>query len=102
MKVTPVKRRFGRYKPGDVFEMPDRSARVFVRVGQLREVHDVVTPVITPAPEPVYPPAPESVVEHATDEVAESTPAAEAEQEISPRTGLPKRQYRRRDMTAEG
>lgn len=93
MKVTPVKKKFGRYKPGDVFEMPDRSARVFVRVGHLREVAAVVA-----EPEPAAAlPKPEVV------EVSEVTHNDIAEQvEISPRTGRPKRPYTRRDMTAEG
>jgi hypothetical protein len=34
-------------------------------------------------------------------EVPEPVPAVEEEQEISERTGKPKRQYRRRDMQAE-
>lgn len=71
MKVTPVKRKFGRYSPGEAFDLPDAVARVFVRQGKLSAYS-------------------EPVVE---------TRAMEAE--ISPITGKPKRQYRRRDMQAE-
>lgn len=63
MLVTPKKKKIGIYKPGDVFELADKKARVLIQAGIL---------------------------------VAASEGA-----EISPRTGLPKRQYRRRDMTAE-
>lgn len=94
MKVTPVGRKFGRYLPGEEFEMADKLARAFVRVGKLREVVAAVA---------------ESVVVAAVvaDPAAQDEPAKESEQqeesaEISPRTGLPKRQYRRRDLTAEG
>lgn len=38
MKVTPVSARFGRYKPGEEFELPDRAAKVFIRAGKLRQV----------------------------------------------------------------
>lgn len=31
MKVTPIKRKFGRYAPGEEFELPDRVAKVFIR-----------------------------------------------------------------------
>lgn len=71
MKVTPVKRKFGRYSPGEAFDLPDPVARVFVRKGKLAEYSE---PVI-------------------------ETRVLEAE--ISPATGKPKRQYRRRDMQAE-
>lgn len=67
MRVTPVNRRFNTYEPGQEFDLPDKSARILIRIGKLREVE---TKVLEP--------------------------------EISERTGLPKRQYRRRDMTPEG
>lgn len=38
MKVTPIGKKFGKYKPGDVFVLPDRTARVLVKVGKLQEV----------------------------------------------------------------
>jgi hypothetical protein len=33
MKVTPAKKKFGRYNIGDVFEFPDKAARILVRKG---------------------------------------------------------------------
>jgi hypothetical protein len=65
MKVTPVNKKFGKHKPGDVFDFPDKPARVSISLGKLAAV-------------------------------------VAADEEISPRTGRPKRQYRRRDMAAEG
>lgn len=76
MKVTPVRKKFGKYSPGDEFELPDKSARLFIKVGKLEQVIDQKVVV----PEPVK---------------------VDEDQEISPRTGLPKRTYRRRDMEAE-
>jgi hypothetical protein len=38
MKVTPVKRKFGRYLPGEEFEMPDRAARIFINAKKLEQV----------------------------------------------------------------
>jgi hypothetical protein len=73
MKITPVGRKFGRYNPGEVFELPDRASKVLIKLGKVAEYQ---AKVIEPEP-------------------------AKVEEEISPRTGLPKRQYRRRDMTAE-
>lgn len=35
MKVTPIKRNFGKYKPGDVFELPDRAAKVLIKIKKL-------------------------------------------------------------------
>lgn len=72
MRVTPVNRRFYRYEPGQEFDLPDKTARILIKVGKLREVTTAAL-----AAEPVS-------------------------EELSPRTGLPKRVYRRRDMTAEG
>lgn len=74
MKVTPVKKKFGKYSPGDVFEFPSKAAKIYIKVGKLAEVTEEKVIV----PEPVVP-----------------------EVEISERTGLPKRVYRRRDMESE-
>lgn len=41
MKVTPVSKKFGKYKPGEEFELPDKAAKVFVRAGKLRKVEAV-------------------------------------------------------------
>lgn len=65
MLVTPIKKAFGKYKPGDSFSLPDKTASALILAGLLRMADEG-----------------ESV-------------------EISARTGLPKRQYRRRDMRAE-
>lgn len=70
MKVTPVKK-FGKYREGEVFDLPDKTARPFIKAGRIRSVEEVVEPEVV------------------------------TEVEISPRTGQPKRTYRRRDMQAE-
>lgn len=72
MLVTPVKKKFGKYSPGESFEFPDRAAKIMIKVGKL-----------------------------AAYETRALAPEVAAE-EISERTGLPKRVYRRRDMTPEG
>lgn len=73
MKVTPVKK-FGKYREGEVFELPDKTARPFIKAGRIR-----------------------AVMENAAIEPE----VKQEEVEISPRTGQPKRTYRRRDMQAE-
>jgi hypothetical protein len=73
MKVTPIGKNFFRHKVGTEFDFPDKPAHVLIRAGKLREV----------------------VEQKVVADLEEA-------QEISPRTGLPKRQYRRRDMRAEG
>lgn len=40
MKVTPVNKKFGKYKPGDVFDFPDKPAKVFIKIGKLSAVVD--------------------------------------------------------------
>lgn len=60
MKVTPSKRRFGKYLPGDEFELPDKSAKLLIKVGKLQAVTTaapsyqtrmmVAEPVSAPAP----------------------------------------------------
>lgn len=40
MKVTPVKRKFGKYEVGQVFEVPDGAARLFIKVGKLKQADD--------------------------------------------------------------
>lgn len=47
MKVTPTKKKFGKYAVGDVFELPSRTAKVFIKVGTLAEVIDA--PALTAA-----------------------------------------------------
>lgn len=36
MRVIPVKKSFGRYRVGEVFELPDKTARAFILIGSLR------------------------------------------------------------------
>lgn len=38
MKVTPVKRKFGRYQPGEEFDLPDKVARIFINAKKLQAV----------------------------------------------------------------
>jgi hypothetical protein len=63
MQVTPINKKFGKYKLGDKFTLPDGTARVLIMLGKVAAVPD--------------------------------------DADISPRTGKPKRVYRRRDMVAE-
>lgn len=39
MKVTPVNRKFGKYSPGEEFELKDALARVFIRQNKLAPVY---------------------------------------------------------------
>lgn len=70
MLVTPLNKKFGKYKPGDSFALPDPAAKKLILAGLLREVRD------------------QSAQTAASDD-------------ISPRTGRPRRQYNRRDMVAQ-
>lgn len=38
MKVTPLKKKFGKYAPGDEFDLPDAAARLFIKAGKLVQV----------------------------------------------------------------
>jgi len=38
MKVTPIGRKFGKHSPGDEFELKDKAAKLFIKVGKLQEV----------------------------------------------------------------
>lgn len=38
MKVTPIGKSFGKYKPGDEFDLPDKAAKLFIKVKKLQEV----------------------------------------------------------------
>lgn len=64
MKVTPVDKKFGKYLPGEVFTFPDKPARVFIKLGKLREADDVPVPqtyqnrMMTSAPAAAVDPAP--------------------------------------------
>ena len=67
----------------------------YVANGSKREVSDAIGKVLIARKlaRPVY------QTRQVTPEV---TPQETPEVEVSPRTGKPKRQYKRRDMTAEG
>lgn len=66
MKVTPIDRKFGKHRPGDVFELPDKAAKLFIRIGKLRAAEPAAEPVpqtyqtramlAAPIPEPVHAP----------------------------------------------
>ena len=61
MKVTPVDKKFGKYLPGDVFSFPDKPAKVFIKLGKLREADSEPVPqtyqnrMLTSAPAAVDP-----------------------------------------------
>jgi hypothetical protein len=38
MMVTPTTKKFGKYAPGDSFELRDKSAKLLIKVGKLRAV----------------------------------------------------------------
>lgn len=67
MLVTPIGKKFFKFFPGELFDLPEKTALKLISVGLL----------------------------------ARAEPAQEGDVEISQRTGLPKRQYRRRDLRAE-
>lgn len=50
MKVTPINRKFGRYSPGEEFEMPDKVARVFISKHKLAAVGAYQTRALVAAP----------------------------------------------------
>lgn len=97
MKVNVVDKR------GKVVGLHPKVAQVLVGKGTVRYAED---PSPLKAAEPVAVAEPVVVSEPAAeaDEVAdreETAGDASEDAEISPRTGLPKRQYRRRDLQAE-
>lgn len=47
MKVTPTKKKFGKYAPGEPFDLPDKAAKVFIKIGKLAAVVDA--PALTQA-----------------------------------------------------
>ena len=70
MIVTPTTKKFGKYAPGVEFEFPDKTAKVFIKLGKLRAVEKGLTyntramtaeapapAVFVAAPEPAAPPA---------------------------------------------
>lgn len=61
MLVTPLKK-FGKYKPGDVFTLPDGAAKVYIKVGKLKKAEAAAVPAVVPEA-PVSPAEPEEVEE---------------------------------------
>jgi len=105
MKVTPIKRKFGKYAPGDVFELKDRSAKLLIRVGKLAAAPDVpVAPVASaPAPEPVVDPvADEAESPSRMREALKNLPAYETRMLTADVPATPaRRPYVRRNTTTK-
>lgn len=92
MKVTPLKKKFGKHEVGSVFDLPDKAARLFIKVGKLQEANPSqtyttrdmrayqTTPVAVVAKDPpTDPPAAEPVV----STPAEATEAVSTEATVS-------------------
>jgi hypothetical protein len=74
MKVTPVGRKFGKYAPGDVFTLPNKAAKMWIKVGKLAQAKDdapVSNPFYATRMLEAAPVAP--VVTRATDHAPEAT-----------------------------
>jgi hypothetical protein len=110
MKVTPIRKKFGRYAPGEVFELPDRSARLLIKVGKLQAA-DAATPAAPVAVAPVEDvraleaPVADAVEDEPDDAdggsvqaaaMTPGAPAASAEPVVRER-----RSYQRRDVSTE-
>ena len=83
MQVTPINRKFGKYDPGDVFELRDKTAKALIKLGKLAEAPAVqskpqsyITRDLRAAPEPVVVQtrAPEPVAEEVAEESVEDAP----------------------------
>jgi hypothetical protein len=102
-----------RYGIGELVMMPAKHARLFIAVGRAcnaprgKAVSTAVGICRLPRDSPASPSLPVTIVEtvEAEPEIEQSGGDYETEdmqaEEISPRTGRPKRQYRRRDMRAD-
>jgi hypothetical protein len=86
MKVTPLKKKFGKHAIGTVFELPDKTARVFLKIGRIARAEEAAALI------------PQEVVADGVAPVQEAAEAAAAEAAEAPRA---RRTYQRRDMTAE-
>lgn len=91
MKVEAIKK-FGKYGPGQQFDLPDKTAKLFIKAKMLRSASVVEAVADTPLPE-----VPEPLAEPQTYETRDMVPEAD----ISPRTGRPRRAYTRRDLKAD-
>lgn len=70
MKVTPIGKKFGKYKPGEEFELPDKTAKVFVKIGKLQKVEPKYQTRMMTAEAPAIP----ARVEPAAEVAPESAP----------------------------
>lgn len=83
MKVTPLKKKFGKHEVGSVFDLPDKAARLFIKVGKLQEANPSQT--YTTRDMRAYQPAPVVVVandppaDHPAAEPVVSTPVEATE-----------------------
>ena len=81
MLVTPAKKSFGKYKPGDVFELRDKAAKAMIKIGKLKQASAPAAPAsymtreLRAAPQA----APEPAAPVSGDEAAEEAVPAEAE-----------------------
>jgi hypothetical protein len=82
MQVTPINRKFGKYAPGDVFELRDKTAKALIKVGKLAEAPAVQANPQTymtrnlraaPAPVVVETRSHEAPVDDVAEEVAEES-----------------------------
>jgi len=108
----PLKYGGRKYAIGEPVKMTDKHGRLFIAIGR------ACLPKPPRADIPASPSLPVTIVEARAEKEPEVQPEIETEiaeksggdyetedmeaEEISPRTGRPKRQYRRRDMQAEG
>ena len=129
MKVTPHTKKFGRYAEVQVIELPDRAAKLLIKVGKLEaaglqselkpepepeieleasqpEAADTAEPQAAAVenadqvePQPELEPEPQAETATPELETAVQTKVMEPAAAPEPRA---KRQYNRRDMTAEG
>lgn len=74
MKVTPVGKKFGKYAPGQEFELPDKTAKVFVKIGKLQKVEPKYQTRMMTAEAPAIPARVEPAAEAAPQTAPESAP----------------------------
>jgi hypothetical protein len=99
MKVAAIKK-FGKYRPGDEFDLPDKTARLFIKAKRLRAATTEPLTQADAVAQAVTAPVDETTVEVTSEPQTYETRDMVAEEEISPRTGRPKRTYTRRMQAA--
>jgi hypothetical protein len=84
MQVTPINRKLGKYAPGDVFELRDKTAKALIKLGKLAEAPAVqstpqsyMTRDLRAAPAPVV--VETRVSETQVEDVAEEAPEESVE-----------------------